>query len=374
MRIHRTILRLPLSIAIVLLILTASPGLASAAMVRLLGAVEVTSPVILLGDVAEIRDSDPQRVAELQAITLAPAPAAGRQVRLDFETIRSRLLVHGVNLAQLEFSGQGTVVITAPAVRPVAPPELKPVPQAKPLPPRITDVQVRRAVQLLSGAIEAHVARTSLGHGAVRATVEVDPDDVPAVLAAKGGRYEFAADSLAIGGPQSATVRFEDADGEPQAVPVTVWLEAFEQVLAVKSSVPRGYVIQASDLVWQPVEEPGEAIRQIEEVVGKETSRALRKDEVLRPQDVKSIPLVRPNDIVTVYVRLPGLTIRRQFKAQTGGAMDEAVTLLTLDTREKVQARVTGYHEAELFGAETPQRDLIQDATGSIQFVPMKTP
>jgi flagella basal body P-ring formation protein FlgA len=60
------------------------------------------------------------------------------------------------------------------------------------------------------------------------------------------------------------------------------------------------------------------------------------------------VPLVRANDVVTVYSRVGGVSVRTLMKAREDGALGEAVALTSLDARGRVLARVTGYHEAEV--------------------------
>jgi len=73
----------------------------NAALVRFRSRVVVTDRVITLGDIAEVTDSDSAVIARLQGIPLAPAPAAGRERRIAYETVRSRLSAVGVNLAEV---------------------------------------------------------------------------------------------------------------------------------------------------------------------------------------------------------------------------------------------------------------------------------
>src|SRR4029077_6110883 len=84
---------------------------ASAAIIELKEAVEVTSAVVQLGQGAEIHDPDPKVAARLGAVTLFPAPGAGRTREVDFDTVRGRLTAQGFNLADLEFSGSSVLTV-----------------------------------------------------------------------------------------------------------------------------------------------------------------------------------------------------------------------------------------------------------------------
>src|SRR5690606_8318589 len=121
-----------------------------------------------------------------------------------------------------------------------------------------------------------------------------------------------------------------------------------------RHAVPAGYVLQASDLAPKQTDEAPGAVTRLEEAVGRETRRTIRVGEVLKADDIQIVPLVRVNDIVTVYSRKPGIRVKRQLKARSEGALGDPVTLVTLDGRQTVLGRITGYHEAEVDGAAAP--------------------
>jgi len=191
------------------------------------------------------------------------------------------------------------------------------------------------------------------------------------VLAVGDGHIHFEETQLAAGGPQPLTAWWTNADGDREQIALQAWVEAVPQTLGLKHAVPRGYVLQPADLQWVTAVEGASGLTVLAEIVGKETTRALRAGQPLQASDLAAVPLVRSGDIVTVLVRRPGMVVRRQFKATSNGALQETVTLSALDDpRIKVQAVVTGYHEATIIGSTTEPRSVIQDATGVIQFVP----
>jgi flagella basal body P-ring formation protein FlgA len=105
-------------------------------------------------------------------------------------------------------------------------------------------------------------------------------------------------------------------------------------------------------LEWKQVEQNVEGVQQANGLIGLETKRVIRRGAPVLSQDVKRIPLVRSNDIVAVYSRMPGITIKRHFKAKTEGALGDVITLSSLDgSRETILAKVTGLHEADVVGS-----------------------
>ncbi|HEX4072427.1 MAG TPA: hypothetical protein VHX68_14700, partial [Planctomycetaceae bacterium] len=64
----------------------------------------VSTSTVLLRDVATVSASDPAVMTRLEHVVLAPAPAPGRRMRLDFAEIRSRLEASGVPANELNYS------------------------------------------------------------------------------------------------------------------------------------------------------------------------------------------------------------------------------------------------------------------------------
>jgi flagella basal body P-ring formation protein FlgA len=362
------------SLAVVLL----SHGLAAAAVIELLDRAAVdASTVIRLKDVARVSDADGTLRVGLEEIVLAPAPAAGRSTRLTYDDIRGRLLAHGVNLAGVEFRGRSQAIVTGTAtaagnatpavvVHPSQAAEVKP-----PTPPRVSEREHQRAREVLQAAFRREYQPLTNSGAPLLVRCECRRDDVPTVLAAPSEHIRFDQPQLTAGGPHALTAWWVAADGEPAKVPVQIWVDAAPQALSVKHAVPKGYVLQSEDLTWVTVPGHDAGMNRLADIVGKETTRALRPGQPLQPRDVAAVPLVRAGDIVTVSVRRPGIVVRRHFKATTAGGLQEQVTLTAVDDpRVKVQAIVTGYHEAAIVGATPEPRDVFQDATGAIQFVP----
>jgi flagella basal body P-ring formation protein FlgA len=110
-------------------------------------------------------------------------------------------------------------------------------------------------------------------------------------------------------------------------------------------------LIQADDVEWEQVatlSDRGDAVASLEALAGQETTRALRSGDTLHAPDIHQVPLIRRGDIVTVYARRTGISVRMEAKSQSEGTAGESVTLLTLDGRQKLYATVTGYHQAEV--------------------------
>ena len=137
-----------------------------------------------------------------------------------------------------------------------------------------------------------------------------------------------------------------------------------QRVLAARFALPRGHIIKADDLTMKPIDNENLPVIRFEEIIGTETTRAIGQNKSITKQDVKSVPLVRSNDIVTVTSRVGGISVRRQMKSRGNASRGETVTLISLDGRQSLQATVTAFHEAEIAGT-SPKRAKYREASGS---------
>jgi flagella basal body P-ring formation protein FlgA len=314
--------------------------------------------VIRLADVAEISDADPLVQRQLQAVTLGPVPPAGRKVRLTQQTIRERLLAHGVNLTEIEFTGQSVVLIETPAeprslsTPAASPPNVVPPAVARPIPVRplpVSSGMRSKAERIVQSAFHRQYHAAANDVGPLSLVVDIPDEDVPYLLRAEPHHLRFVEAGLEWGGPQTLTLRIAETEGATRVVRLQAWLNETPQIVTVKHTVPKGQVLKESDLTRIPADAGVTGLQDESLVVGQEAARDLRPGQPLQSRDVNKVPLVRTNDLVTVRVRSPGLTVSRVFRATSSGAAGDVVNLVALeDPREKIQAAVTGWHEAEM--------------------------
>lgn len=366
-----------------LFLLTAVP--AQGAIVRLRETGRAAAAVVVLGDVAEVLDADASRAAELRAVTLIPAPPAGQERSIDHAAIRDRLQAFGFNLAEIEFAGSSVTRVSGSAIRP-KPARPRPAPIAAPSqpaapqraavvsspPPRprsVSRFQTEQAETIVTEAVQQYVARQAPQAGEIEVEVQLEPEQVEALLATVNGECRVVSGELTWDEPRPFTLACRDPRGAGGELRLTCRVTPRPVVLAVRRAVSKGERVQAADLVWKQVASADDALTRPEDVIGREATRTLRAGEPLQPDDVQRVPLVRAGDLVTLSVRRPGLSVKRIMKARGHGAEGETVTLVTLDNRETLTARVTGFHEAEpLTAADTTVN--VTGPQGAIQFLP----
>ena len=312
--------------------------------------------VVRLGDVAAIHDGDDRRATSLRELPLGPAPAAGRTLPISYDEVRQKLQARGENLAAIEFRGQRQVVITAAATAPVmasktADLATKPVDRNPPR-PRVraaSDSEQRRAETLLVSVLERVFKPTETGIS-VDFECELAPVDAARIVNCRPEELHFVSAALRSDVATPLTVWWMDSRSvERQEAAVMVTIKPRSQRLAVRYATPKGFPVRPDDLMWVDADETTAGLQHLGDAVGKETTRSLRAGQALVPTDLASVPLMRTNDIVTVVVRRPGISVRREFKALSSGAMNDTVSLVALnDPRLRIQAVVTGYREATL--------------------------
>lgn len=316
-----------------------------AAEIRLQSRATVDSNMIRLSDIADVRSVSPETQKQFGTIEIGPAPTAGSETQISFSQVRSRLLARGVDLSQLKLTGTSLVTVKrfeAPK-KPKA--IVKPVSYQRPL--AITDRDRTNANRLLEPALEDYIHRTAPQLGNVSLEIQI-PNEVAKAFS---GVMQNSIVVLGVEGIGKERYRFrvsaQKSGASPQEAFLIVDVKPWPYVLAARTSLNRGAVINESDLIWKQAETTNDAFTRYDHVVGREVVRAVRVNNALSLSDLRNTPLVRRNDLVTVYVRSGAFTLRRVFKARGDGALGDTIEL-TNDKGQRVVAKVTAYHEAEI--------------------------
>jgi flagella basal body P-ring formation protein FlgA len=308
----------------------------------------VSHSVVTLGDIAEVLDPDPRTIEKLNQLMISPAPSPKRAMRLELATVRSRLQASGVNLLKTEFTGSSVITVSRsdgqarngnPFQRPFD---------------KIAKHKRDRAQRLVSDAVRQYLARVAPELGEVDVVVDVPREEVELLLTGFVTGYDVRGGSAPWLNPQVFEILFLDRSETVKRVRVQCAIRPRPRVIAVSHTVPRGHVLRPNDLIWQQTAAEESGFTRVEDVINKETTRTLRKHQTVQADDVRSIPLVRSNDIVTVISRSPGVTVQRELKARSDGAMGETVTLFSLNGKQMLMARVTGIRQAEVLGSDAP--------------------
>jgi flagellar basal body P-ring formation protein FlgA len=309
----------------------------------------VSTSTVLLRDVASVTASDAAMMTRIENVILSPAPAPGRRMRLDFAEIRSRLEAAGIPLAELNYSGSSLVVVASVD----APARMKVTPKKAPKPKLfIAPTQVKRAEQIMTEAVTRSLHAKHKETSALFIEVIVDPADARSVLANANQNFDIGAVNPKDTEPQVVQVSYQDSQGQPGRMQVQCVVSERTQVPVLAHPVSSGDLIHESDLAWRPVDSTAGLLTRVNEIVEKEARKSLHADDPIHPDDVRNVPLVRMNDIVTGVWKSGGIRITGQFKARGDGGLGDVITIIKLTSREQLTARVTDVHEVEIVSAD----------------------
>ena len=323
----------------------------------------VSGSTVRLRDIAVVSASDAATMTFLENVALAPAPAPGRRMRLDFAEIRSRLEATRVPAAELNYSGSSVVVVASADALPPVKAKTKKIAKTT---VAASPAQVKRAEQVLAEAVRRSLKDKHRESPTMFIDVIVDPADAHAVLANSTQSFEIGAVNAKRTEPQAIPVGYQDAQGQPARFQVQCIVSERPQVPVLLHSVSGGDVIHESDLEWHPVDSTTGLLTRLDAIVDKEAKKTLHADSPIHPDDIRNVPLVRANDIVTGIWKSGSIRITGQFKAKGDGGLGDVITLVKLTGRDQLAARVTDVHEAEILSADGAKSAPREDDGGNL--------
>ena len=265
----------------------------SATEIRLKLRTESRGSVVLLGDIAELKDDEAKSglaggdaattAASLARIELFPAPGMSKSRTVRRREIRELLGLHGIDLQTVRFAGATAVVI-----------------------------QTRQRPRLRIQPATNSAATT-------RSLSAAQP-------IAAGSRQEPVTELVlaAVRDLQRGEIIHKT---KVTLIPIPV--DGKESLLA------RGI---------QPVLHP-------EEAIGMEVTRPIAANQPLDARTLKRPLIVRRGDLVTVTSRAPGVSVQTVARATENAALGDLLVLESVPNRKRYTARVTGNQEAEVYAS-----------------------
>ena len=213
---------------------------------------------------------------------------------------------------------------------------------------RPSTLLVQHARRMASEAI-ARYLRENVADEAWRVTAEVGDDQAQLIatadelIAATGGESPWV-------GRQQFELRVRGDGVALLTVTAEVALPA--AVVVATHAVPRGAIVRASDIELQRVsaETPvAGTFQTAAEVVGKEATKSIAPGQMLDGNYLRPQILVHSGEVVTLYGRNSGITVRMTARAQENGAQGELVSVESILDRKRLLARVCGLQEVEIY-------------------------
>jgi len=309
---------------------------AEAAEIRLNQSHHCRGPLVRLGDIADVSDSDPEKANALARLELFPAPI--KQKTLKARELREILALRGVNLVRCRFSGAAVVAIYSEASG--SPTRTK----------QLSQLVVKRVRKNVQRSIMDYLKNQEMQNTPWEISVDLSSKNMELIsqagspLVVTGGRAPWV-------GKQDFYISFNSSTGNKQLV-VPVYVSLPDMVVVAVQSVRTGEVVRAHHLELQVVPakfQNRELISRVEDVVGKQVVRSFIPGQPVEAKSIQSPRLVKRGDIVTVYSRAAGIRVRTTAIAQKEGSLGELIFVQSLDKKRRYVARVSRFQEVEVY-------------------------
>ncbi len=347
---------------------------------RLWPTAEVNGENIMLADVAALHGFDAAALERLSAVVVAPAPAAGGSTRIDVKQIRQALDGARLNLAEITILGAARCDVSSTAPRPPSSPrvdadepsvrEQEALRGSSPRPPHERTRSPRdgfletRAVDRFNDPV-ASMREDSLSPDTLEFALR---SHIAAWTADLGGRVDvrFGAahrPALALRSPECRfVIRPRDATAERvgmvwfdvevqredkpvQVVPILAETTLLRPVVVAARVINYGQEITPRDIRVEerPFRKLGDlGVTEAAAAIGAESRRALRPGDMLRPRDLQSKPLVRRNELVTVWSRAGGVVVHSTARAMRQGWLGDVIELRAEGSESRFMGTVSG--------------------------------
>ncbi len=317
----------------------------SAAEIHLRSQARPVSSLVRLADIAQVVANDSQQQTELESIGLVPAPVDGQTRYLGIRELQDLLHLRGVDLTTLRFSGASRVAIGADAEQPGRRTN------------RLSTQEAGRAQQRVHQALQQYLDAQAPGAN-WQIACPLNAAQVAAVSQA-GGAIQVSGGHAPWTGQQQFQLRLIHRGGT-QTIGVTAQVSLPQAVVTAARPLPRGAIINASDLVLQPSDSPrlraGEDLfHEIELVAGMETTRSVAVGEPIHARSVRTPQLVAQGDVVTVYSRAGGISVRITARARQAGGYGDLIAVETFE-RKRFFARISGPQQVEISAEPAPAK------------------
>lgn len=127
--------------------------------------------------------------------------------------------------------------------------------------------------------------------------------------------------------------------------------EQSELAVVPVRAIGRGEIIGPDDVQLRAVSsQPAGVAREPGDLIGREATQSLKLGQPVHSQHVRTLRMIKRNDLVTIFVRTGGVQVRTNARAMEDGGRGDLIRLQSLlDRNAQFTARVTGFREAEIY-------------------------
>lgn len=322
--------------------------------IRIAQSVEVDSPTVRLGDIAELSHFELDLESRMLDVVIADTPRVGATREIRATEVRGILRRAGANLANIRIYGSSRCVVSRkrnvpdPAESGARKIKHKP---AKPL-RRHSDIH---PVAPASNTLEATV------RDYIEARVVRDDGRLEIMLNRTSRAVRDALDSTVA--PGTYRIRERDPlglglcaldvelirDGHVvETIGLIGQIDLIKPVLVARKAINRGSTVDRRDLKFEDrrfsrAQDVG--LSDMELAAGYEATRFIHPGEMLSLRSLKEKPVIERGDMVKILVRGDGVQITTTGKAQSSGALGDVIPVARNGSRRKrdvIDAMVTG--------------------------------
>lgn len=147
------------------------------------------------------------------------------------------------------------------------------------------------------------------------------------------------------------TVGVKCTDHKPWSLHVPIMVSLFKEVLVAKESLPRGKLLEKSDLKhtkYDLARLTHGYISELGDSVGMMLKRPLSAGAPLTPNMVEKPRLITRGQRVTIFARAGGMEVRTSGKALAHGAAGERIAVVNIKSKLKLEGTVTASGEVKV--------------------------
>ncbi|MGD9975947.1 MAG: flagellar basal body P-ring formation chaperone FlgA [Desulfatirhabdiaceae bacterium] len=279
--------------------------------------IEIDSPKMTFGDIAEISGGAPDDIQRIREISLGNSPMPGKSRFLDERYLRLRLKQSNVDEDNILLVAANSVEV------------------------------VRKHVELTKSQIEEMVMaflnpRLPWNRDRMSISFSGGPDSL--VLSDSDYSCQISLpDRTRLMGSILMQVQFFVAGQLEKKIWVTARITVKTDVVVIQKPLHRKQLIQEEhiDIIEMDMAElPSNHISSPEEVIGKRALRTINPKEILRTDMIELPPLIKRNDMVTIVAESGSLRITARGEAKENGRRGERVKVVNLDSSKEIFARI----------------------------------
>jgi len=289
----------------------------SLAVIRVFEKTTIDGEEIKLGDIAEIKGSDPVAIRQLKSVSMGKAPLPGKSRQIVKRDIKNKLRQHGFNLSEIDIKCCKKIDISRSFV----------------------EISKAKIKKIISDFIYKNISRDRnkiiikdvyAGHSVILPKGRITYLVIPPKNRDLMGTIPF-------------NIRFNVNRSFKKTVLVSAKVEVFANVVVAKRPIKRFHIITEDDICLKEMDLaklPSNVIMNREEVLNKRAKRKISPQHVLRSDLIDMPPILKRGDMVSIIAESNGLKITAMGIVKGKGYRGGRVSVTNLDSGKRVYARV----------------------------------